>query len=102
MVIIETVQIKITRKKNSKIMVRKIENVMCGMCGDRRWIGRLTYTQEESVCVCVVVVDVQGLVWYLLLILTPPTTGLGGCLFPSANEVVLGRPLMSWPPCYVS
>lgn len=34
---------------------------------------------------------------YLLLIFTPPSTGFGGCLFPSANEVVLGRPLILWP-----
>lgn len=32
---------------------------------------------------------------YLLLIFIPPGTGLGGCLLPSANEVVLGRPLIS-------
>lgn len=37
-------------------------------------------------------------VHYLLLIFIPPSTGFGGCLLPSANEVVLGRPpLISWP-----
>lgn len=34
---------------------------------------------------------------YLLLIFTPPRTGFGGCLLPSANEVVLGRPLIVTP-----
>lgn len=32
---------------------------------------------------------------YLLLVLTPPKTKFGDCLLPSANEVVLGRPLIS-------
>lgn len=32
---------------------------------------------------------------HLLLVLTPPNTRFGDCLLPSANEVVLGRPLIS-------
>lgn len=38
-------------------------------------------------------VDIDS--YYLLLVLSPPTIKLGDCLLPSANEVVLGRPLMS-------